>query len=114
MILRAMRAILRMTLKKQGFEVAEAKHGLDALNVLAASPEFDLILIDWNMPEMDGFGLLRRIRSDHNHDHTQIMMVTTETGMDQMSEALAAGANDYMMKPFTPDIVAGKLQLLGL
>lgn len=110
----AMRALLRMALRKRSFEVAEAKHGLDALSVLAGAPEFDLILIDWNMPEMDGLQLLRRIRAEPRHDRTQIMMVTTETGMEQMSEALAAGANDYIMKPFTFDVVADKLQLLGL
>jgi len=109
----AMRAMLRMTLKKQGFVVAEAKHGLDALAVLAAQ-EFDLILIDWNMPEMDGLELLLRIRAQPQHDRTQIMMVTTESGMDQMSEALAAGANDYIMKPFTLDVIVEKLQLVGL
>jgi two-component system chemotaxis response regulator CheY len=110
----AMRALLRMSLKKHGFEVTEAKHGLDALSVLAADSGFELILIDWNMPEMDGFELLRRIRAERRHDGSQIMMVTTETGMDQMSEALAAGANDYIMKPFTFDVVADKLRLLGL
>jgi two-component system, chemotaxis family, chemotaxis protein CheY len=110
----AMRAMLRMALKKQGFDVAEARHGLDALSVLAASEVFDLILIDWNMPEMDGFALLRRIRAEARHNPTQIMMVTTETGMDQMSEALAAGANDYIMKPFTFDVVSDKLRLVGL
>ena len=110
----AMRALLRMTLKKQGFEVSEAKHGLDALSVLATPGEFDLILIDWNMPEMDGFELLRRIRAEPRHDRVQIMMVTTESGMAQMSDALSAGANDYMMKPFTFDVIADKLRLLGL
>jgi len=110
----AMRALLRMALKKRGFEVAEAKHGRDALSVLATSGEFDLILIDWNMPEMNGFELLQHIRADPRHNRTQIMMVTTETGMDQMSEALSTGANDYIMKPFTLDVVADKLQLLGL
>ncbi len=110
----AMRALLRMSLRKHGFEVSEAKHGLDALSVLAVDSGFDLMLIDWNMPEMDGFELLRRIRAEPRHDRTQIMMVTTETGMDQMSEALAAGANDYIMKPFTFDVVADKLRLLGL
>jgi len=110
----AMRALLRMTLKKRGFEVAEAKHGREALAVLAANGEFDLILIDWNMPEMNGLELLQHIRSEPRHNQTQVMMVTTETGMDQMSEALSAGANDYIMKPFTFDVVADKLQLLGL
>ena len=110
----AMRAILRMALKKQGLEVTEAKHGLEALSVLAEPGEFELILIDWNMPQMDGFELLRRIRAEPRHDGSQIMMVTTETGMDHMSEALAAGANDYIMKPFTFDVVADKMRLIGL
>jgi len=110
----AMRALLRLSLKKHGFEVTEAKHGLDALSVLAADGRFELILIDWNMPEMDGFELLRRIRTEAVYNATQIMMVTTETGIDQMSEALAAGANDYIMKPFTFDVIADKLRLLGL
>ena len=110
----AMRAILRMALRKRGFEVNESKHGLEALSVLANAGAFDLVLIDWNMPEMDGFELLRRIRANRSYDRSQIVMVTTETGMEQMSEALAAGANDYIMKPFTFDVVADKLQLLGL
>jgi len=110
----AMRAMLRLALKKQGFEVAEAKHGVEALSRLAAGGEFDLMLVDWNMPEMDAFELLRRVRSDTAHDRTRIIMVTTETGMEQMSEALAAGANDYIMKPFTFEVVADKLRLVGL
>jgi len=110
----AMRAILRMTLKKQGFEVTEAKHGLDALSVLAGAGEFDLVLIDWKMPEMDGFELLHRIRAQTRFDRTRIMMVTTETCVEQMSEALSAGADDYIMKPFTFDVVADKLRLVGL
>ena len=82
--------------------------------LLASGSDFDLILIDWNMPEMDGFELLRRIRPQPRYDRTKIMMVTTETGMGQMSEALAAGANEYIMKPFTFDVVRDKLRLLGL
>jgi two-component system chemotaxis response regulator CheY len=110
----AMRAILRMTLKRQGFEVLEAKHGQDALSVLAEADHIDLILIDWNMPVMDGFALLQQVRREPEYDGTQIMMVTTETSLAQMSNALLEGANEYIMKPFTPDIVADKLRLLGL
>jgi len=110
----AMRSILRAALKKHGFEVVEAKHGVDALAVLAQPGAFHLILIDWNMPEMDGFELLRRLRSQPRYAATKIMMVTTETGMHQMSDALAAGANDYIMKPFTFDVVGDKLRLIGL
>jgi two-component system chemotaxis response regulator CheY len=109
-----MRAILRISLKKKGFEVLEAKNGVDALAMLATSEPVDVMLVDWNMPEMNGFDLLSLVRQDHQYDKTKIMMVTTETGMAEMSNALNAGANEYIMKPFTSDIVAEKLQLLGL
>jgi two-component system chemotaxis response regulator CheY len=109
-----MRAILRISLKKKGFEVLEAKNGVDALAVLAKSEPVEVMLVDWNMPEMNGFDLLSRVRQDHRYDKTKIMMVTTETGMSEMSNALSAGANEYIMKPFTSDIVGEKLQLLGL
>ncbi|MFZ0311668.1 MAG: response regulator [Candidatus Korobacteraceae bacterium] len=110
----AMRAILGMTLKRQGFEVMQAKDGMDALALLAKVEPLDVILIDWNMPMMNGLQLLERIRQQSQFNHTQILMVTTETGMGQMSEALAAGANEYIMKPFTPEMVSDKLHLVGL
>ena len=110
----AMRAILGMTLKRQGFEILQAKDGMDALALLAKAEPVDVILIDWNMPVMNGLQLLERIRQQPQFDRTQILMVTTETGMGQMSEALAAGANEYIMKPFTADMVSDKLRLVGL
>lgn len=110
-----MRTMLRRVLKKQGFEaVIEASQGVEALERLAELNHFELILIDWNMPTMDGLELLRRVRSQSRYAAIPIMMVTTETSMNRMSEALAAGANDYMMKPFTLDVVADKLRLMGL
>ncbi|MGD0929682.1 MAG: response regulator [Candidatus Korobacteraceae bacterium] len=110
----AMRAILGMTLKRQGFEVVQAKDGMDALALLEKVEPLDLILIDWNMPVMNGLQLLERIRRQPQFDRTQILMVTTETGMGQMSEALSAGANEYIMKPFTSEMVSDKLHLVGL
>ena len=110
----AMRAVLAMILRKRSFEVLQAKEGMEALEVLSANPLVNLILIDWNMPGMDGLELLRRIRQQPKFADAQILMVTTETGLRQMADALAAGANEYIMKPFTPDIVMDKLQLLGL
>jgi two-component system chemotaxis response regulator CheY len=109
-----MRAILRISLKKRGFEVLEAKNGVDALAVLTESEPVDVMLVDWNMPEMNGFDLLSRVRLNPQYDKTKIMMVTTETGMSEMSKALDAGANEYIMKPFTSVVVGEKLQLLGL
>ncbi len=110
----AMRAVLRLILKKRDFQVSEAKNGLDALQVLEPADPFDLILIDWNMPSMNGFELLQRIRQEARHKPTKIVMVTTETAMAEMSHALDAGADEYIMKPFTPDIIFDKLQLVGL
>jgi two-component system chemotaxis response regulator CheY len=109
-----MRAILRITLKKKGFEVLEAKNGVHALSVLGSSDPVELMLVDWNMPEMNGFELISQVRLDHRYDSIKIMMVTTETGMSEMSNALNAGANEYIMKPFTSEVVGEKLQLLGL
>jgi two-component system chemotaxis response regulator CheY len=110
----AMRAVLSMTLKRRGFEILQAKDGFEALTVLSAGGTPDLILIDWNMPGMDGLELLRRIRQQPAFNAARVLMVTTETGMGQMAEAIAAGANEYIMKPFTAEVVRDKLQLLGL
>lgn len=110
----AMRAILGMTLKRQGFEILQAKDGMDALAVLGQIEPVNVILIDWNMPVMNGLQLLERIRQQPQYDRTQILMVTTETGVGQMSEALSAGANEYILKPFTAEMVMDKLQLVGL
>jgi two-component system chemotaxis response regulator CheY len=108
-----MRKILALTLKRRSFEVLEAKNGLDALTVLDNSDSVDLVLLDWNMPEMDGLELLTRVRQNQKFDAIKIMMVTTETSLGEMSKALAVGANEYIMKPFTSDIVITKLELLG-
>jgi two-component system chemotaxis response regulator CheY len=108
-----MRAILRIALKKRSFEVLEAKNGVHALTVLETAEPVDLMLLDWNMPEMNGFELLKNVRQDHKYDNAKIMMVTTETSIGEMSKALEVGANEYIMKPFTPDVVTTKLDLLG-
>ncbi len=110
----AMRAVLRMILKKQDFEVVEARDGLHALQVLQPIEPVDLMLIDWNMPGMNGFELLQNVRGNSRYATTKIVMVTTETALAEMTHALAAGADEYIMKPFTPDVIADKLRLIGL
>jgi two-component system, chemotaxis family, chemotaxis protein CheY len=109
-----MRSILRNTLKQRGAEVLEAENGFDALEILKNTDFIDLMLVDWNMPEMNGYELLCKVRSDQMYDEVCIVMVTTETGLGAMTTALKAGANEYIMKPFTPEIVMGKLELIGL
>lgn len=107
--------IIRRILIELGYEVCEAANGLLALEVLEAEKTaVTLVLADWNMPEMNGFELLQKIRRDPSQSHVKVIMVTTETEMDQMVAALKAGANEYVMKPFTSDILKQKLELVGI
>lgn len=112
---RAMRIILRKTLSEIGYAVSEAAHGREALDILAnGQPQLDLMLIDWNMPQMNGLELVKAIRALPAYAGTVLMMVTTETETDQVMLALEAGANEYVMKPFTRDVIESKLRLLGV
>lgn len=110
---RAMRAILRQTLTPRGFEVIEAANGREALTRLASAGPVDLAMVDWNMPEMNGYDFVKSVRTDRARDAMRIVMVTTETEMTQMVKALEAGANEYVMKPFTAEVINEKLMLLG-
>lgn len=110
----AMRSILRMIFRKAGFEVAEASNGYEALKRLAElSGPVDLAVIDWNMPVMNGYELVSAIRSEDRYKPMRIMMVTTESEIGHIQSALAKGADEYVMKPFTPEVIREKLQLLG-
>jgi two-component system chemotaxis response regulator CheY len=112
---KAVRMILAKTLKELGFEVREAANGREGLEVIGVEKTaISLLLVDWNMPEMDGLELLKRLRQKPELASLVIVMVTTETELGQMSAALEAGANEYIMKPFTKDILVEKLQLLGV
>jgi two-component system chemotaxis response regulator CheY len=112
---RAVRMILARTLKELGYEVREAANGREALEVIdAEKTEVALVLADWNMPEINGLDLLKRLRQNPELSRLVVIMVTTETEMDQMAAALEAGANEYVMKPFTKEILVEKLQLVGI
>lgn len=111
---RATRTIIRRMLTEVGFEVVEATDGVDALRRLKEIGQADVLLVDWNMPEMNGYDLVCAIRGDHHYDKVPLMMVTSETEMGQMAKALEAGANEYVMKPFTKAVIAAKLALLGV
>jgi two-component system chemotaxis response regulator CheY len=111
---RATRAILRRILASLHFEVVEAPDGLQALAALDAGGEFDVALVDWNMPAMDGLEFVHAVRRDPARDGLRLLMVTTEGEPAQMRLALDAGASEYVMKPFTADTIRSKLQLLGL
>ncbi|ADB18007.1 response regulator receiver protein [Pirellula staleyi DSM 6068] len=101
-------------LRGLAIEVGEASNGREALQWLRANSLPNIALVDWNMPEMDGLEFLREVRRTPSLRQLPVMMVTTETEMDQMVRALAAGANEYLMKPFTQAMIAEKLQLLGI
>lgn len=112
---KSIRMILSRTLEELGWTVLQAPNGKEAISLLDAQPEpAKLVLIDWNMPEMNGLELVRHIRERNRFAASKLMMVTTETEVEQMMTALAAGANEYVMKPFTKDIIHSKLRLLGL
>lgn len=112
---RAMRGLLVRLLRGLGFEVTEAPDGSAALDlVVHDASSFDLALVDWNMPIMGGLELVHAIRKEHRFDAMRIMMVTTENDIEHVVSALDAGANEYLMKPFTPEAVSEKLALLGL
>jgi two-component system chemotaxis response regulator CheY len=111
---RAIRMVLKKLLTGIGFECIEAGHGKEALERLAASGALDLALVDWNMPEMNGLEFVTALRKLSDFDSMRVMMVTTETETEQIMRALDAGANEYMMKPFSSEALQEKLVILGL
>ena len=112
---RAMRKILGKIFRELGFEIFEAGHGLEALERLKNMEIPNLILVDWNMPKMNGYEFVCCLRSNHHeYDDVPLMMVTTETEMNQMIKAIEAGANEYLMKPFTKESIVDKLEILNL
>jgi two-component system, chemotaxis family, chemotaxis protein CheY len=111
---RPIRRIEKDMLTELGFETRDAAHGKEALERLTHEALPDVVLVDWNMPEMDGLELIKTIRRDARYSGTMLLMVTTETETDQMLRALSAGADEYLMKPFTKESLIDKLQLIGV
>jgi two-component system chemotaxis response regulator CheY len=111
---RAMRSILTRQLIGLGFDVAQAGDGAEALQVLDDGLRPDVALVDWNMPVMDGLTFIKTCRDREDLRDITLMMVTTESEQSQIVRALAAGAHEYVIKPFTAEVIAEKLALLGL
>jgi two-component system chemotaxis response regulator CheY len=111
---RTMRRIVTGILTPMGFEVTEAADGQQALDAMNAGLEVDLACVDWNMPVLDGLSFVTAVRRERRWRDVTLMMVTTESEQAQIVRALAAGAHEYLIKPFTPDAIRDKLQLLGL
>ncbi len=110
---RVMRMVLKRQLTALGFDTVEAAHGLEALERLRGTTDVSVALVDWNMPVMSGLDLVREIRSDPALAWLPVLMVTSESELDAVSLALSAGANEYLMKPFTEDSLRDKLELIG-
>jgi two-component system chemotaxis response regulator CheY len=112
---RAMRMILKRIVTKLNFEVIEAGDGQEALDLLASTDRVpELALIDWNMPNMNGLEFVTAARGDPRLREMTLVMVTTESEQNQIVRALAAGAHEYVIKPFTEGAMIEKLALLGL
>jgi two-component system chemotaxis response regulator CheY len=112
---RAMRGILKRILLPLGFEVREAGHGRDALDqIWNEDLQPAVALVDWNMPEMNGLEFVIAVRKQKHLRQMTLMMVTTESEHSQLVRALAAGAHEYVIKPFTAEAIIEKLAFMGL
>jgi two-component system chemotaxis response regulator CheY len=111
---RAMRMILTRILVALGFEVESVGDGAEGLAVVERGPVPDLALVDWNMPVMNGLDFIVTVRKNRDWRRMTLMMVTTESEHAQIVRALAAGAHEYVIKPFDREAIVEKLELLGL
>jgi two-component system, chemotaxis family, chemotaxis protein CheY len=111
---KAARMIMRNILQQAGYEVREATNGSEALEELE---RFELtgtlVLADWNMPKMNGLELLKQIRARPELSQMKVIIVTTEAKIEHMILALSEGADEYLMKPFTKEMLMGRLELIG-
>lgn len=110
---RFVRGLLRGLLEERGIVCVEAADGRAGLEMLHSSPPFDLALIDWNMPVMNGLDMLTALRTE-GFGSLKVMMVTTEAENEFIVRALDCGADEYLLKPFDEDVLVGKLEVLGL
>ena len=112
---RSMRRILRQIVEPLGFEILEAGNGQEGLDQLVAYGEqIEVCLVDWNMPVMNGLDYVKSVRRQDCYCAIKLMMVTTETEPAQMARALMAGVDEFVMKPFTSEILLEKLRLIGV
>ncbi len=111
---RTMRHIVAGILDGLGFATTQARNGREALDLLEAGERFELACVDWNMPVMDGLEFVKAVGGRSDWRFLTLMMLTTESERGQIVRALAAGADEYVTKPFTPEVLESKLALLGL
>jgi len=111
-----MRRIIVNTLGRLGYkDVVQAADGVEAWEAMQANPDIGVVITDWNMPNMNGLELVKKIRAEEKYQDIPIIMVTTEGGKAEVITALKAGVNNYIVKPFTPQVLKEKLQaVLGV
>jgi len=105
-----MRRIIKNTLARLGYkDVLEGADGVEGWNQMDTNPDIEMLITDWNMPEMNGLELVKKVRADERFVDIPIIMVTTEGGKAEVITALKAGVNNYIVKPFTPQVLKEKL-----
>ncbi len=104
----------RVFIELKEWEVSEATNGQEALDIMRSGEVLDLVCVDWNMPVMNGLDFIKASKEFSHKNSTWMMMVTTETEMSNMHKAMVAGANEYVMKPFTKEVILAKLEMMGL
>ncbi|WP_024954332.1 response regulator [Sulfurospirillum arcachonense] len=106
-----MRRIIKNTLARLDYkDVLEAEHGVQAWQIMCENDDIDVLITDWNMPEMNGLELVKKVRAEKKYEDMPIIMVTTEGGKAEVIVALKAGVNNYIVKPFTPAVLKEKLE----
>jgi len=106
-----MRRIIKNTLVRIGHsDLLEAEDGAKAWEVMQQNSDIDVLITDWNMPEMNGLQLVQKVRAEDKYADLPIIMVTTEGGKTEVITALKAGVNNYIVKPFTPQVLQEKLE----
>lgn len=111
---RTMRTIIGSYLRQVGMDVIEAADGMQGLDQLEQNPDVDVVLVDWNMPVMNGIDFIKAMRAEYGRDRIRVLMVTSETESEQVARAIQAGADEYLMKPFSREILLAKLDLLDI
>jgi two-component system chemotaxis response regulator CheY len=105
-----MRRIIKNTLARLGYkDILEGADGVEGWNQMDSNPDIEMLITDWNMPEMNGLELVKKVRADARFKDVPIIMVTTEGGKGEVITALKAGVNNYIVKPFTPQVLKEKL-----
>ena len=112
-----MRTFLAFTAQEMAFATAEAGDGREALDILVRTDPrepFDVALVDWEMPRMNGLEFVQAVRRNRDFNGLKLLMITTLNSMERVAEAIESGANDFLMKPVTKEMLAEKLQILGV